>query len=55
MSISVNLNSSTTTEKEQSEKMEVGESKNNGKDSQLQLNIVQLCYEDVEDYIKRNK
>ena len=51
-SISLNLDSSTTARKENSGIVEEGESKKKGKDSQLWLNVIQLCSEDVEAYIK---
>ena len=50
--INLNLDSSTTAKKEKSDIVEEGESKNKGKDSQLQLNVVQLCSGDVKAYIK---
>ena len=54
-SINLNLDYSTTAQKEKSGIVEEGESKKKGKDSQLQLKVVQLCSGDVEVYIKCSK
>ena len=54
-SINLHLDSSTTAEKEKSGVVEEGESKKKGKDSQLHLDVVQLCFGEAEAYITWSK